>query len=242
MFRKLVIMKHLDDFISNLKKTLGDNLVSILIFGSQAFVEPENLKSNINLMVIVEHLTSDELKQISKPVQKWVKAKNPIPIVMGKSEWYSSFDVYALEYTDIKEKYRLLYGEDLTKDINVDKHYLRLQCESELKNLFLKYRNRYLLNINSDREMEKLANNVIKTLLVIFRGVIRLHNELVPESSEYVILQAAKFLEFDTDLLIKMANVREGKVDYKHKEIRTISDRMVLILQDILRQVDLMRF
>lgn len=235
-------MKHLDDFISNLKKTLGDNLVSILIFGSQAFVEPEKLKSNINLMVIVEHLTSDELKQIAKPVQKWVKAKNPIPIVMGKSEWYSSFDVYALEYTDIKEKYRLLYGEDLTKDINVDKHYLRLQCESELKNLFLKYRNHYLLNINSDREMEKLANNVIKTLLVIFRGVIRLHNELVPESSEYVILQAAKFLEFDTDLLIKMANVREGKADYKHKEIRTISDRMVLILQDILRQVDLMRF
>ncbi len=235
-------MKHLDDFISNLKKILGDNLVSVLIFGSQAFVEPENLKSNINLMIVVEHLSSDELKQISKPVQKWVKAKNPVPIIMGKAEWYSSFDVYALEYSDIKEKYSLLYGEDLTKDINVDKHYLRLQCESELKNLFLKYRNHYLLNINSDREMEKLANNVIKTLLVIFRGVIRLHNELVPEASEYVILQAAKFMEFDTELLIKMANVREGKTDYKHKEIRAISDRMVTILQDILRQVDLMRF
>lgn len=235
-------MKHLDDFISNLKKILGDNLITVLIFGSQAFVEPEKLKSNINLMIVLEHLSSDDLKQISKPVQKWVKAKNPIPIIMGKSEWYSSFDVYALEYLDIKEKYRLLYGEDLTKDINVDKHYLRLQCESELKNLFLKYRNNYLLNINSDREMEKLANNVIKTLLVIFRGVIRLHSELVPDSSEYVILQAAKFLDIDTDLLIKMANVRDGKTDYKHKEIRDISDRMVTILQDILRQVDLMRF
>lgn len=235
-------MKHLDDFISNLKKILGDNLVSVLIFGSQAFVEPENLKSNINLMIVVEHLSSDELKQVSKPVLKWVKAKNPVPVIMGKAEWYSSFDVYALEYSDIKEKYSLLFGEDLTKDINVDKHYLRLQCESELKNLFLKYRNHYLLNINSDREMEKLANNVIKTLLVIFRGVIRLHSELVPEASEYVILQAAKFMEFDTELLIKMANVREGKTDYKHKEIRVISDRMVTILQDILRQVDLMRF
>lgn len=235
-------MKHLDNLIDDLKKILGENLVTVMIFGSQAHVEPEKLKSNINLMIILEYLSSDDLKNTSKVLQKWVKAENPIPVIMSKAEWYSSFDVYALEYSDIKEKYKIVYGQDLTGDINVDKHYLRLQCESELKNLFLKYRNHYLMKINSDREMEKVANNVIKTLLVIFRGVIRLHNELVPESSEYIILQAAKFMEIDTELLIRMANVRDGKEDYKSKEIEKISDRMITILQDLLRQVDAMRF
>ena len=82
-------MNKLDKFVKELEDILGDNLTSVIMFGSQVSVEPEDLKSNINLMVILEHLTADDLKNISKPVKQWIKAKNPIPVVMGKAEWYS---------------------------------------------------------------------------------------------------------------------------------------------------------
>ncbi len=235
-------MSKLDKFVKQLEDILGDNLLSVMMFGSQVSVEPEKLKSNINLMIVLDHLTSDDLKNISKPVKKWVKAKNPIPVVMGKAEWYSSFDVYALEYSDIKEKHRVVYGTNFAKDINVDKHYLRLQCESELKSLYLKFRNSYLLNMNRDGEMKKLANNVIKTLLVIFRGVIRLKGDLVPEASEYIILQAANYMDLDCNLLIKMAKIRENQDAYGNQEIREVSAKLVSVLQDILRQLDAMRY
>lgn len=235
-------MSKLDKFVKQLEDILGDNLLSVMMFGSQVSVEPEKLKSNINLMIVLDHLTSDDLKNISKPVKKWVKAKNPIPVVMGKAEWYSSFDVYALEYSDIKEKHRVVYGTNFAKDINVDKHYLRLQCESELKSLYLKFRNCYLLNMNRDGEMKKLANNVIKTLLVIFRGVIRLKGDLVPEASEYIILQAANYMDLDCNLLIKMAKIRENQDAYGNQEIREVSAKLVSVLQDILRQLDAMRY
>lgn len=235
-------MSKLDKFVKQLEDILGDNLLSVMMFGSQVSVEPEKLKSNINLMIVLDHLTSDDLKNISKPVKKWVKAKNPIPVVMGKAEWYSSFDVYALEYSDIKEKHRVVYGTNFAKDINVDKHYLRLQCESELKSLYLKFRNSYLLNMNRDGEMKKLANNVIKTLLVIFRGVIRLKGDLVPEASEYIILQAANYMDIDCNLLIKMAKIRENQDAYGNQEIREVSAKLVSVLQDILRQLDAMRY
>ena len=235
-------MSKLDKFVKQLEDILGDNLLSVMMFGSQVSVEPEKLKSNINLMIVLDHLTSDDLKNISKPVKKWVKAKNPIPVVMGKAEWYSSFDVYALEYSDIKEKHRVVYGTNFAKDINVDKHYLRLQCESELKSLYLKFRNCYLLNMNRDGEMKKLANNVIKTLLVIFRGVIRLKGDLVPEASEYIILQAANYMDIDCKLLIKMAKIRENQDAYGNQEIREVSAKLVSVLQDILRQLDAMRY
>lgn len=235
-------MNKLDKFVKELEDILGDNLTSVIMFGSQVSVEPEDLKSNINLMVILEHLTADDLKNISKPVKQWIKAKNPIPVVMGKAEWYSSFDVYALEYSDIKEKHRVLYGANLAKDINVDKHYLRLQCESELKSLYLKFRNHYVLDMNSDRKMREVADNVIKTLLVIFRGVIRLKGDLVPEASEYVILQAANYMDLDCNLLVKMAKIREKQDVYGKQEIREISAKLVSVLQDILRQLDAMRY
>ncbi len=32
---------------------------------------------------------------------------------MNIAEWYSSFDVYAIEYSDIRENYRIIYGENI---------------------------------------------------------------------------------------------------------------------------------
>lgn len=124
-------MKNLDKFIDELKGNLGDNLLSVIAFGSKANVE--DAKNNLNLMIVTNQLTAENLYAISKPVQKWVKAKNPIPVVMNRDEWYSSFDVYAVEYADIKENYRLIFGEDLVSSICVNKYFLRLQCEAELK-------------------------------------------------------------------------------------------------------------
>ena len=85
-------MKNLDKLIENLKEELGDNLASVIAFGSQANVE--DAKNNLNLMIITNTLNAEDLYAISKPVRKWVKAKNPIPVIMNREEWHSSFDVY----------------------------------------------------------------------------------------------------------------------------------------------------
>ena len=188
-------MKNLDNFIEELKTKLGDNLVSVIAFGSKANVE--DAKNNLNLMIVTNTLNAENLYEISKPVQKWVKAKNPIPVIMNKEEWYSSFDVYAIEYSDIKDNYRIIYGEDLVPSIPVNKYFLRLQCESELKSLLLKYKNNFLLNIKSDREMKKVLDHVIKTLLVIFRAVLRLHDRPVPYRAVDIIEFTADYLSFN---------------------------------------------
>ena len=162
-------MKNLDKLVESLKKELGENLTSIIAFGSQANVE--DAKNNLNIMIVTNTLSAENLYAISKPIQKWVKAKNPIPVIMNRDEWYSSFDVYAIEYSDIKGNYRLIYGEDLVQSISINKYFLRLECEAELKSLLLKYKNNFLMNIRSDKEMKKLLSHVIKTLLVILHAI-----------------------------------------------------------------------
>ena len=64
-------MKNLDKFVEELKNTLGENLLSVIAFGSQANVE--DAKSNLNLMIVTNELTAENLYDISKPVKKWVK-------------------------------------------------------------------------------------------------------------------------------------------------------------------------
>ena len=115
-------MKNLDKLIESLKEKLGDNLASVIAFGSQANVE--DAKNNLNLMIVTNTLNAEDLYSMSNPIKKWVKAKNPLPVVMNIEEWYSSFDVYAIEYADIRSNYRLIYGEDLAKNIAINKFFL----------------------------------------------------------------------------------------------------------------------
>lgn len=233
-------MKNLDKFIEELKNTLGDNLLSVIAFGSQANVE--DAKSNLNLMIVTDQLTAENLYDISKPVKKWVKAKNPIPVIMNKDEWYSSFDVYAIEYADIKENHRIIYGDDLVQTICINKYFLRLQCESELKSLLLKYKNNFLMNVKSDREMKKLLNNVIKTLLVIFRSILRLHDSAVPYRAVDIIEFASNYLSFNKIVMSKIAKVKYENEDYTKQELLFIEAELVKDIQNILKQVDAMHF
>ena len=233
-------MKNLDKFVEELKNTLGENLLSVIAFGSQANVE--DAKSNLNLMIVTNELTAENLYDISKPVKKWVKWKNPIPVIMNRDEWYSSFDVYAIEYADIKENYRIIYGEDLIPTISINKYFLRLQCESELKSLLLKYKNNFLMNVKSDREMKKLLNNVIKTLLVIFRSVLRLHDSAVPYRAVDIIEFASNYLSFNKIVMSKIAKVRYENEDYTKQELLFIEAELVKDIQNILKQVDAMHF
>ena len=233
-------MKNLDKFLEDLKLNLGENLLSVFAFGSQANVE--DAKNNLNLMIITNQLSAENLYSISKPVKKWVKAKNPIPVIMNKDEWYSSFDVYTIEYADIKSNYRLIYGEDLVPSINVNKYFLRLECESELKNLLLKYKNHFLLNVNSDREMKKVLNNVIKTLVVIFRSVLRLYDREVPYRAVDIIEHCSQFLSFNKIVMTKLAKIKYENDDCNKQELLFMESEILKDIQAILKQVDAMHF
>ena len=233
-------MKILDKFVEELKDKLGDNLVSIIAFGSQANVD--EAKNNLNLMIVADSLNAENLYEISKPVKKWVNAGNPLPVVMNKAEWFSSFDVYAIEYSDIKDNHRIIYGEDLVSYIAINKYYLRLQCESEMKALLLKYKNSFLLNIKSDREMKKALNNVIKTLLVIFRAILRLHDRPVPYRAVDIIASVADYLAFNKIVLTKLARVKYEKDSYTKQELIFIEAEMLKDIQSMLKQIDVMHF
>lgn len=233
-------MRNLDNFVDTLSAILGKNIISIIAFGSKAQVL--DAKNNLNLMIVTNTLNADDLYEISKPVQKWVKCKNPIPIIMNIEEWQSSFDVYAIEYSDMKNNYRIVYGEDIVKDIYIEKHDLRLECESELKNLLLKYKNNFLMNINSDRMMKKTLSQVTKTLLVIFRSILRLHDAEVPYRAIDIIEYVSNYINFNKEVMLKIAKVKYENDSFKKDELFSIEAKLLEDIQSILMQVDAMQF
>ena len=98
------------------------------------------------------------------------------------------------------------------------------------------------MNVKSDREMKKLLNNVIKTLLVIFRSVLRLHDSAVPYRAVDIIEFASNYLSFNKIVISKIAKVRYENEDYTKQELLFIEAELVKDIQNILKQVDAMHF
>ena len=98
------------------------------------------------------------------------------------------------------------------------------------------------MNVKSDREMKKLLNNVIKTLLVIFRSVLRLHDSAVPYRAVDIIEFASNYLSFNKIVMSKIAKVRYENEDYTKQELLFIEAELVKDIQNILKQVDAMHF
>jgi len=234
--------KILETLTENLKETFGERLSSVFLYGSCA-VEDFTKDSDINLMVIIKDLTAIDLKKSSTFVKNFTKKSKYLPIFMDKEEWFNSADVYPIEYSDIKERYKILHGENLIDGLNVDKKDLRLQCESEVKNLLIRLRQNYLAKTNDKKAIKALIQTSSKTFMVIFRTVLRLSNEAVPKNHNDVIRFfwekfKAKELDFDGELFLKILEFRKNSKIIKDCDLEKVIQKLIDSINCVLKYVD----
>lgn len=203
-------LKVTSELITNLKEVFEEKLVSVILYGSCAGDVCENKFSDINTIVVIDNLQATDLKKANSALQEFIKTKNPLPLFMDKDEWFNSCDVYPIEYSDIKERHTILYGEDIVKPLVLEKTNLRLQCEHETKNLLIKLRQNYLLQSNSAEAIESLLKTVSKSFFALFRAILRLTEEKVSFDHRETINSLAQKVSIDKDVFFKLLDLRKA--------------------------------
>lgn len=224
--------------VENLKDTFNEKLSSVILYGSCATDNCDNKFSDINVIVLIENLNANDLKNSHKIINKWIKTKNPIPLFMDKEEWFNSTDVYPIEYSDIKERYRILYGEDIVATVTVDINNLRLQCELEVKNLLIKLRQTYLASSSNNRAIEALIKNSSKSFLAIFRAILRLTNKTVPHNHNEVVDMLSETVKIDKQTFKKILEYRTDPKALKKDEFQDTIQELIDSTDKILKYVD----
>jgi len=231
-------MRQLDEFISELKKCFGERLLSVTVFGSNANREKCMIKSNVDLMLIFDKFSGEDLQKITPFIKKWIKAKNPYPIMMGVEEFFSSKDVYALEYSDIKWNYEVVYGQDLVANIPVMASDLRFQAEREVKALLMKLRGFYVQYGNSSKSMREALVRTIKSTLVVFRAVLRLKGVQPSVYKKDLIYQVCEVINIDVDLYQTLLAEKEKRSRIKGTDLNNVYIATVNQLSSLLMQID----
>lgn len=175
------------DLVAQLQKAFGDRLEAVVLYGSAAAGEHIPKRSDYNVLVIVRELGMPELEKEAAIARAWAEAGNPPPLTLTASEWRSSSDVFPMEYADILERHRVLYGTPPFDGIAVQARDLRLQLEHEALGKLLQLR-QGILGAGGDRKrlVELLAAS-LSTFMVIFRALLRYHGESPPADYERLV-------------------------------------------------------
>src|SRR5438045_9287218 len=133
-------MMKLEERVRQLQLAYGDGLRSVVLFGSAVAGEHNPKKSDYNVLVIVDSLPLERLRAVAAISKAWAEDGNTTPMTFSVNEWTSSSDMFPMEYADILERHRVLYGDPPFDGIRVSPADLRLQVEHQTMGKLLQLR------------------------------------------------------------------------------------------------------
>jgi predicted nucleotidyltransferase len=152
----------------------GADLVSVTLYGSAAGEDFVPGKSDLNLAIVLEHVTFPHLKALHEHLPKWHKLGAAVPLLLDRPFLERARDVFPMEFHDIKEQHRVLFGEEIFAQLEIDSRHLRYQAEHEARGKLLRLRALYA-EVGADRKrLEHLILSSAKTFVVIMRNFVRL--------------------------------------------------------------------
>src|SRR5580698_4488497 len=152
----MVPEKQINEFVTRLRQSSGENLLSVILYGSAADGEFHPDFSNVNLLCVLRETTFATLAAMAPAVEWWTRQKHHAPLVLTREELERSTDVFSIELLDMQQRHRVLFGDDFLSGLRIPMHLHRAQLEYELREKLILLRGRLLLSANSKKQLWEL--------------------------------------------------------------------------------------
>lgn len=229
-----------DEFRGDYTTLFGDDLLAIILHGSGARGEYIPKKSDINFLIVLTDNGMDRLGDAMSLVAKWEKRRIPVPLFLTKSYIESSLDAFPLEFFNIRSAYQVIHGEDLLKDLTIEKEDLRLQCERELKAKLLLLRESFLQAQGKAHLLRDLVGQSLPAFISIFKALLYLKGEEIPGKHEAVIPAITESFGLDSKLFHALWDTKRGEKKPGKDELKGIVWNYISEIKGLSRQVDQM--
>ena len=236
----MVAEKQIDEFVSRMKQAAGQNLQSIVLYGSAATGEFQADFSNLNLLCILRETSFSKLSAISPVVEWWHRQKNPAPLIMTQEELEHSTDVFSIEFLDMQRHHRVLFGDEVLGPLQIPMHQHRAQLEYELREKLILLRQRLLEAGDNDRALWQLLLGSVSTFGTLFRHALLALGDAAPHSKREAIQLLAARIPFEPSAFLQLLDIRDHKADRKQFDAKDVFTRYLAAVQHVTSAVDTM--
>lgn len=189
-----VVHDALKGLIKDLVATHGDNLSSVVLYGSAAAGDHNELRSDYNLLITLKRITPQDLREAQAPMREWQRLGNPLPVYFTTEELSDAADVFPIEFHQMADARSVLYGPDPFANLTFSDVNLRHQTEYELRSKLIQLRRMYIPASVSVEKLCDLMSDSLSSFAALFRAVLILYGEKPPVSKpESVRATVARF-------------------------------------------------
>jgi len=200
----------LTDLVSRMKEFAGENLESMILYGSAARGDFKEGHSDLNVLCVLRSVAARELTRVTPVVRWWSKDHNePAPLFFTAEELRQSADVFSIELLDMQESRRVLYGADVVAGVPVPMNLHRVQVEHDLRTLLLKLRQHFLLTGQKESELRTAEAKSSSSVLALLRHALIAFDEEPPATAQEVFARIAALTGADAEAFIAAFKLRD---------------------------------
>jgi hypothetical protein len=228
----------LDELVRQLQLAYADALRSVVLFGSAVAGEHRPNKSDYNVLVIVDALPLDRLRAVAAVSRAWAEDGNPPPMTFTTREWKGSADIFPMEYADILERHRVLFGTLPVDGIRVNPADLRLQVEHQTMGKLLQLR-QAIMGAGGDTALQlEVLEKSLSTLMVIFRGIVRMHGQVPSQDYEALTLSVAERAGFSPEPFVRVIRHARGTEKLPRDKASVILEEYLAAMERLVTYLD----
>src|ERR1043166_6675340 len=190
--------------IGDLRATHGDNLASVVLYGSAASGDFLQIESDYNLLIALERITPEDLRLAQAPMREWQRLGHPLPVYFTAEELRDAADVFPIEFQQMRRARVVLYGRDPFESLEI----------SDERRSKLIQRRRLSIPASADpSRLKDLMCDSLSSFATLFAPVLLLHGEEPPVLKREVVRAAVRLLKLDGAAFERVFELREEGAD-----------------------------
>ena len=228
----------LNQLVEKLRKALGDQLVSVVLYGSAATGDHRDKFSDYNVLCVLAEIAPAQLRATEPVFRWWRELGNPSPLLLTECEVADSTDCFPIEFHDIRDHHQILHGPDLVANLTIDNAHYRSQVEHELRAKLLRLRQK-ASGILSDKDvLRRLLVDSVSTFSVLFRHALILRGEEAPVTKREIMGRARESFGIDAEPFELLLDLRDRKPGANVDEPEALLARCMREIEKVIDIVD----
>jgi predicted nucleotidyltransferase len=228
----------LTEIVGRLKAAAGDNLEAAVLYGSAVTGEFQSRHSDLNIVCIVKRAAAADLEALHGVTEWWIRQGQPAPLVFTYEELQRSADVFSIELFDMKNRHRMLYGEDFFAQLEVPLHLHRLQVERELRTDWLRLRQAILAAPQTKKVHLEIMLASVSAFCALFRHALAALGQPMPATKREAVDAMAALTGANPTAFHAVLDLRAGKQKERQIDIEASLHAYLEFVEVVTNEVD----
>ena len=236
------VREALRELVDDLRATHGENLASVVLYGSAAAGDDVELRSDYNLLIALNRITPEDLRLSQAPMREWRRLGHPLPVYFTVEELSDAADVFPIEFHQMANARVVLYGHDPFEFVELSTSNLRHQTEYELRSKLIQLRRLYIPASVSTEKLCDLMIDSLSSFAALFRAVLMLFGDEAPVSKPEVVRATTRRLQLDPSPFERIFELRsDGNLPSSEKEANDLFAAYMFQIEQVVEAVDELR-